>query len=75
MSIINELLINFVSVGDSSCESFYHGFLCGRLYLVTQKASRHSLFKIATKDSATALSQHCPLRIIVHMNPTEFRSS
>ncbi|WP_164954298.1 AAA family ATPase [Succinivibrio dextrinosolvens] len=40
--LINELLINFVSVRDSAYENFYHGFLLGILSLVTQKASEIS---------------------------------
>lgn len=41
-TLINELLINFVSVRDSAYENFYHGFLLGILSLVTQKASEIS---------------------------------
>ncbi|WP_295362676.1 AAA family ATPase [uncultured Succinivibrio sp.] len=40
--LINELLINFVSVRDSSYENFYHGFLLGVLSMVTQNASEIS---------------------------------
>lgn len=40
--LINELLINFVSVRDSAYENFYHGFLLGVLSMVTQNASEIS---------------------------------
>ena len=40
--LINELLLNFVSVRDSSYENFYHGFLLGVLSIVTQNASEIS---------------------------------
>ena len=41
-SLINELLINFVSVRDTAYENFYHGFLLGVLSIASSQSSRIS---------------------------------